>query len=397
MARIRTIKPEFPQSETTGKLSRDARLLFILIWTIVDDAGRARAAPRMLASLLYPYDDDAPGLIGAWLDELERGGCLRRYEIEGATYLEVVNWLKHQKIDKPSASRLPAPPETSRTFAKAREGSRKPREPSATDLGPRTVDRGSGTKDHGGGRVAARAKPSAQPKPPKEIPGENALIAGNLWKQFTDAYPGLITKAAQRKFRALLDTGENPDPIIAAAPRANPEIPAEQWLDERAWLQLSFLPPAPPKKPLISADATALAMEIAKIAGQDLEFLEPGWCGAAYRCQMWLDQGWPRDLIVAGIRAMVTAKAPEKINTVVYFDKGLARFIAEQTRPVPQVIEREAQTVEVTRGKATSDPRSLIPAIDRAYNRIEQIQHGDRAPVLQAPVHELPPRSLQRS
>lgn len=34
MARIRSIKPEFPQSESIGKLSRDARPLFVLLWTI---------------------------------------------------------------------------------------------------------------------------------------------------------------------------------------------------------------------------------------------------------------------------------------------------------------------------------------------------------------------------
>ena len=43
MPRIRTIKPEFPQSETIGRLSRDARLLFLQLFTLVDDAGRARA------------------------------------------------------------------------------------------------------------------------------------------------------------------------------------------------------------------------------------------------------------------------------------------------------------------------------------------------------------------
>src|SRR6202035_678860 len=107
MSRIRTIKPEFPQSETIGRLSRDARLLFVLLWTIADDAGRARAASRMLASLLYPYDDDAPSLIDGWLDDLEHHDCVRRYEVDGSRYLEIVNWLKHQKIDHPSASRLP--------------------------------------------------------------------------------------------------------------------------------------------------------------------------------------------------------------------------------------------------------------------------------------------------
>src|SRR5690242_2251136 len=102
MGRIRTIKPEFPQSETTGRLSRDARLLFIQLWTVVDDEGRTRAASRMLASLLYPYDDDAPKLIEDWLAELERQDCIRRYDVDGDRYLEIVNWLKHQKIDRPS-------------------------------------------------------------------------------------------------------------------------------------------------------------------------------------------------------------------------------------------------------------------------------------------------------
>ena len=56
MGRIRTIKPEFPQSESVGRLSRDARLLFILLWTLVDDSGRTRGGYQLLASLLYPYD-----------------------------------------------------------------------------------------------------------------------------------------------------------------------------------------------------------------------------------------------------------------------------------------------------------------------------------------------------
>ncbi|MEY9137604.1 hypothetical protein ACVMII_006501 [Bradyrhizobium diazoefficiens] len=131
MARIRTIKPEFPQSETIGKLSREARLLFIQLWTLADDEGRARAASRMLASLLYPYDDDAPGLMDGWLAELERHGCITRYVVEGATYLQIDNWLKHQKIDRPTPSRLPVVSEATRLLAS-------PREPSSTDLGPST-------------------------------------------------------------------------------------------------------------------------------------------------------------------------------------------------------------------------------------------------------------------
>jgi hypothetical protein len=121
MARIRTVKPEFPQSESMGRVSRDARLLFILTWTLCDDAGRTRAASRMLASLLYPYDDDAPKKIDGWLAELEREGCIVRYQAEGGTYLQVCNWLNHQKIDKPSASKIPAFDESSRILANPRE------------------------------------------------------------------------------------------------------------------------------------------------------------------------------------------------------------------------------------------------------------------------------------
>lgn len=123
MARIRTIKPEFPQSESMGRVSREARLCFVLLWTICDDAGRTRASSRMLASLLYPYDDDAGKRIDGWLLELERENCVARYEVDGNTYLEVRNWLNHQRIDRPSASKIPAFDESSRVLASVREAS----------------------------------------------------------------------------------------------------------------------------------------------------------------------------------------------------------------------------------------------------------------------------------
>jgi hypothetical protein len=130
MARIRTIKPEFPQSESMGRVSRNERLLFILLWTLCDDEGRCRASSRMLASLLFPYDDDVPNLIEAWLVKLEAEQCIVRYEVKGNSYLQIENWSKHQKIDRPSASKIPPPPERSRNLASIREAS-------ALDQGPK--------------------------------------------------------------------------------------------------------------------------------------------------------------------------------------------------------------------------------------------------------------------
>src|SRR5689334_1625155 len=107
MPRIRTIKPEFQQSQSMARVSREARLAFILLWPFADDSGRARGNSRMLASALFPYDDDAPRLLDGWLAELEREHCVVRYSINGDDYLQVVNFQKHQRIDKPSPSKIP--------------------------------------------------------------------------------------------------------------------------------------------------------------------------------------------------------------------------------------------------------------------------------------------------
>jgi len=139
MARIRTIKPEFPQSQSMGRVSRDARLLFVLLWTIADDSGRTRAASRMLASLLFPYDDDAASLIEGWLDELEQVGSIVRYQVDGDDYLEVCKWRDHQKIDRPSKSKIPP-------LANPREPSTSPRECSSGDR-DLDLDRDQRTKD----------------------------------------------------------------------------------------------------------------------------------------------------------------------------------------------------------------------------------------------------------
>jgi hypothetical protein len=183
MARIRSIKPEFPQSETIGRLSRDARLLFIMLWTVVDDFGRTRAASRMLASLLFPYDDDAGPLIDGWLEELEREECVRRYQVDGASYLYIPNWLKHQKIDHAAKkSNHPPPPE----FAS-------PREPSRA-LAP---DLGSRTKEEDTSSLRSDAAASAAPTDP--------VYTDAVHELFGEGVPALVSLGlSDRKARAMI-------------------------------------------------------------------------------------------------------------------------------------------------------------------------------------------------
>jgi len=92
-----------------GNVSREARLLFIQLWILADDAGRLWDDPRYLAYALYPRDDDAERHIGRWLGELEAQECICRYRNRSASVIAVTNWSRHQKISHPTRSRIAAP------------------------------------------------------------------------------------------------------------------------------------------------------------------------------------------------------------------------------------------------------------------------------------------------
>ena len=107
--RIRTIKPEIWQDEKVGQLSRDARLLFIGLITMADDIGRLRAMTPAVLGHVFPYDLDAARKIEKWFGELENQRLVRRYEVDGVLYAELPGWPKHQRVNRPSESELPAP------------------------------------------------------------------------------------------------------------------------------------------------------------------------------------------------------------------------------------------------------------------------------------------------
>ena len=113
MARIRTIKPEFFQSQSVGRLSLGARLLFIGLWTQADDEGRARGAPSLLSGVLFPYDKMSDDGVSVCLAELENERMIVRYQVDGCDYIQVSGWHDHQRINRPSPSKIPPPREAS--------------------------------------------------------------------------------------------------------------------------------------------------------------------------------------------------------------------------------------------------------------------------------------------
>lgn len=152
--RIRTIKPEFWGSENVSHLARDARLVFIGLWSLADDAGRFRADPRYVAGQLLAYDQDGLDVVSRALASLRDGGFVVLYEVRGSHYGAITGWGEHQKIDRPSKSRLPEPPES--PLANPREDSTKAREASCEE-------QGSGNRE--GNREQGAGKPSAAERP----------------------------------------------------------------------------------------------------------------------------------------------------------------------------------------------------------------------------------------
>lgn len=107
MPRIRSIKPEIATDAKLARLSRESRYHFVLLWTACDDAGYFRAAPRQLLGQLYPHDPAiSEAEVDAMTTALATSGFVRIYPTDDGPIGYVINWPKHQKIDRPSKSHL---------------------------------------------------------------------------------------------------------------------------------------------------------------------------------------------------------------------------------------------------------------------------------------------------
>jgi hypothetical protein len=120
--RIRTIKPEFWQDEKIASFPFLTRLVYIALWNESDDQGRLRGSPVYLKSVLFPYDDVD---LREPLESLKDHGMLTEYTVRQQTYLHLENFSKHQRINRPSASKLPDPNEAD--LPPPRKNIRKPR------------------------------------------------------------------------------------------------------------------------------------------------------------------------------------------------------------------------------------------------------------------------------
>jgi len=173
--RIRTVKPEWLEDELLAAASDEARVLSIALILMSDDYGRGRASLAAIAAGAWRYQMEradgahAPEILARAsraLRELVEIGFVVLYDIAKQRYFEIRNWSKHQKVDRPSKPRIPAPSDVdSLENAGPRDTlatpSRASREPLATDLRPPTSDQRSPTTT--AEQTRAQARPAALP------------------------------------------------------------------------------------------------------------------------------------------------------------------------------------------------------------------------------------------
>ena len=110
--RIRSIKPEFWRSTDISNLAIEDRFLFIGLWSHVDDNGvgidkLANVVADLFADDMINDPRETVARVSRGLQNLSEAGRIVRYTVDDTDYLEITNWAKHQRIDKPNKARFP--------------------------------------------------------------------------------------------------------------------------------------------------------------------------------------------------------------------------------------------------------------------------------------------------
>jgi len=107
VGRIRTIKPEILTDHKAAQLSDIAWRLWVSTWLMADDMGRFPAEPIIIAGNAFP-GRSLTEIHGA-LTEASNAGFIFLYKVRGEQFGQISGWSKHQKINRPSGPKFPAP------------------------------------------------------------------------------------------------------------------------------------------------------------------------------------------------------------------------------------------------------------------------------------------------
>lgn len=105
MARIRTIKPEFWLNESLSSISECALILAAALLNYADDEGYFNANEALIKAACFPIREPSVSIHGA-LTELSVIGYIRMASCAGRKYGHILNFEKHQRINRPTKSTI---------------------------------------------------------------------------------------------------------------------------------------------------------------------------------------------------------------------------------------------------------------------------------------------------
>lgn len=133
--RIRSIKPEFWRSDDIDALDWETRLVFIGLWSYVDDNGVGIYKMANIVSDLFAHDfyrdpNATLSRVSEALTHLESRSMIDLYKVDDREYIYITNWERHQRVNNPNKPRYPLPTsenadpieDLSRTDSGSREG-----------------------------------------------------------------------------------------------------------------------------------------------------------------------------------------------------------------------------------------------------------------------------------
>lgn len=267
MARIRSIKPEFWDSESVGKASLRARLLFIAMWNWADDYGIGDATPIRLIGFAFPNDELGVADFPPLREEISERFHVVFYKHEGRPYFYIPSWEKHQRTEKRAQQRIPLPNDIENV--------------EITDVSIKVADSptlSSGNSAAGTGEEGRRKKEEGK----KEEGLSRKTDASDAdFEAFWDAYdkkegrkpalakwraaikkpgvtPELLLKAAAEYVAYQRDDGKHPEFTKLATTWLN----GEHWNDERAARQPRLATTKPSTTDARVSEAMALAQRV---------------------------------------------------------------------------------------------------------------------------------------
>lgn len=242
--RIRTTKPEFWASEDIAALDWETRLLFIGLWSYVDDNGVGVDHPKLILASLFPLDEDprdSLAKVSRGLQTLSDRGLVERYEVDGKRFLHVKTWNRHQKIDRPGRSRYPLP--TCDNATRPPEGNSDSRDHRET-VAPVVSSKEEGvSKKSKASSDAAGAAPDLEPVAESDPELDVLVDRAAAFEQFWTIYP---RKDGKKPARPAFDTALKRSSLIrilegARRYRDDPnrvskytKLP-KTWLNADAW------------------------------------------------------------------------------------------------------------------------------------------------------------------